>query len=155
PRGGGGGGAGAGGGGPAGARGRAPLPPLADRTLDAVSGGQRQLALLAQALFRRPSVLLLDEPTAALDLRHQLVVLETVRAAAERDGISVAIAIHDLTLAARFADRVVCLSGGRVEVAGSPAQVFSHALLSSIYGVEAEISHNAAGTPMIAPIRAL
>ncbi|MEM9010874.1 MAG: ABC transporter ATP-binding protein [Pseudomonadota bacterium] len=131
------------------------LTPLADRTLGAVSGGQRQLTLLAQALFRHPSVLLLDEPTAALDLRHQLVVLDTICRAARESGIAVAIAIHDLTLAARFADQIICLSAGRIEVTGPPAAVISHTLLKDVYGVEAEIAANDAGRLTIAPVRAL
>lgn len=130
------------------------LGALAHRTLDAVSGGQRQLTLLAQALFRRPAVLLLDEPTAALDLRHQLNVLETVRAAARDGKVSVAIAIHDLTLAARFSDRIVCLSAGRIDRAGVPGEVLSRDLLDRVYGVEAEIAEGTTGFPIVSPIRA-
>ncbi|MEL6335382.1 MAG: ABC transporter ATP-binding protein [Pseudomonadota bacterium] len=127
---------------------------LSHCTLDAVSGGQRQLALLSQALFRRPDVLLLDEPTAALDLRHQLLVLETVAAAARDDGIGVAIAIHDLTLAARFADRIICICEGRTITSGSPAEVLTVDFVARIYGVEAEIAATSCGTRVIAPLRA-
>ena len=76
------------------------LADLAKRGLDAVSGGQRQLAFLAQALFREPRVLLLDEPTAALDVRHQLTVLDLLWRTARDQGIVVAAALHDLSLAA-------------------------------------------------------
>lgn len=105
---------------------------LSGRTLDAISGGQRQLAFLAQALFRRPRVLLLDEPTAALDLRHQLVVLETVRETAREDGIAVAVAMHDLTLAAQFADGFALLSNGRLRVTGGAHEVLTTQWLAEV-----------------------
>lgn len=131
------------------------LGSLANRTLDAVSGGQRQLVYLAQALFRRPQVLLLDEPTAALDLRHQLVVLETVRNMAGANGITVAIAMHDLSLAAQFSDSMLCLSGGKVDSHGPARDVLTPARLARLYGVEAEILSGRDDVIRITPIRAL
>ncbi len=131
------------------------LAPLAHRTLDAVSGGQRQLALLAQALFRRPAVLLLDEPTAALDLRHQLMVLETVREAALADGIAVAIAMHDLTLAVQVAERFLCLRDGRVVAEGTGAEVLRRDHLRALYAVEADVIAGRDGRPIVVPLRAL
>lgn len=131
------------------------LAALADRTLDAVSGGQRQLVYLAQALFRRPRVLLLDEPTAALDLRHQLVVLDTVRRTARQHGVVVAAAMHDLSLAARFADTVLCLCGGRLDATGTPSEVLSPERLRRVYGVEAELLADSDGRPHVSPLRAV
>ncbi|MEM6942559.1 MAG: ABC transporter ATP-binding protein [Pseudomonadota bacterium] len=139
----------------AGSLSRLGLAPLAGRTLDAVSGGQRQLAFLAQALFRAPDVLLLDEPTAALDLRHQLLVLEIVRQTARRDGIAVAVAMHDLTLAAHFADAFLCLANGRIDAMGDARSVLVPDRLSRLYGVETEIIPSSQDLPVILPIRAL
>ena len=127
---------------------------LAGRTLDALSGGQRQLVYLAQALFRRPEILLLDEPTAALDLRHQLVVLETVRRTAKDEGIAVAVAMHDLSLAAQFADRFICLSDGGVDAAGPAESVLTEDRLRRVYSVHAEITRSANGQTIVTPIRA-
>lgn len=128
---------------------------LAGRTLDAISGGQRQLVFLAQALFRRPRVLLLDEPTAALDLRHQLIVLETVRLVARRDGIVVVVAMHDLSLAARFSDTFIMLAGGRVDAAGPDSSILTPDRLARVYGVEAEVIAGPDGIPWVAAIRAV
>lgn len=128
---------------------------LAGRTLDAISGGQRQLVYLAQALFRRPKVLLLDEPTAALDLRRQLIVLQVVREAARQDGIVVAIAMHDLSLAARFADWFVVLSKGGVDATGPGGDVLTKDRLARVYGIKAEVISGADGVPWIAALQAI
>lgn len=130
------------------------LAPLQGRTLDAVSGGQRQLVYLAQALFRETEVLLLDEPTAALDLRHQLVVLEAVRAHAAASGTMVVMAMHDLTLAAQFADRIACLCRRRIVADGRPEAVLTPGLLRRIYGIEAEVLTGATGSARVIPVRA-
>jgi len=130
------------------------LASLQTRTLDALSGGQRQLIFLAQALFRAPKVLLLDEPTAALDLRHQLLVLERVRAYARSTGTVVAIAMHDLTLAAQFSDRMAGLKDGRIVAAGPAETVLTPALLETMYGIEAEIETAASGRLRVTPLRA-
>lgn len=130
------------------------LAGLQGRSLDEMSGGQRQLTYLAQALFREPAVLLLDEPTAALDLRHQLLVLEAVRAHAARSGTIVILAMHDLSLAAQFADRMICLDGGRIEADGPPEAVLTVARLRRVYGVEAEVTKADSGALRIVPLRA-
>ncbi|MCK4712617.1 MAG: ABC transporter ATP-binding protein, partial [Marinosulfonomonas sp.] len=109
------------------------LEAFQDRAIGALSGGQRQLVFLAQSLFRGPKVLLLDEPTAALDLRHQLVVLERIREACRSSGMIVVAAMHDLTLAARFADRIVFLHDGNVAAEGPPAAVLTPAILEQVY----------------------
>lgn len=131
------------------------LGPLQSRTLDTVSGGQRQLTYLAQAIFREPQILLLDEPTAALDLRHQLVVLETVRAHAAQHGIAVLVAMHDLSLAAQFSDHFICLADGVIDAHGSAAEVLQAERLARLYGVEADVETTPSGHLRIVPLRAL
>lgn len=93
---------------------------LSDRHVTDLSGGQQQLVATAQALVRDPQVLLLDEPTSALDLRRQLEVMELVRSMTIRRNIVTLVALHDLSLASRFADRFLLLDGGRVVADGSP-----------------------------------
>ena len=111
---------------------------LALRPLHALSGGQRQLASLAQAIVRRPPLLLLDEPTSALDLRHQFDVMSMVRSYVE-DGRIAVVVLHDLTFAARWADRIVVMKNGALHVAGSPQDAITADMLASVYGVEARV----------------
>ncbi len=106
--------------------------------LDRLSGGERQLAGIAQALVRNPSVLLLDEPTSALDLRHQVVVMDTVRKLALEGRIVVAV-LHDLALAARWADRIVLLAKGKLVADGAPEAALSPSVLAQVYGVNARV----------------
>ena len=131
------------------------LQHLSDRTLDAVSGGQRQLTYLAQAVFREPRILLLDEPTAALDLRHQLIVFEMLRRLADDKGIAVVVALHDLSLAAQFCDQVACLCDGTLEAMGTPQEVLTVERLDRVYGVEVDIDHRPGGELRVAAVRAV
>ncbi|MEW6121743.1 MAG: ABC transporter ATP-binding protein [Pseudomonadota bacterium] len=121
---------------------------LALEPLDRLSGGQRQLASLAQALVRRPDVLLLDEPTSALDLRHQALVMAILRRLAGEGRLVVAV-LHDLALAARCADHIVVLSEGRCAAQGAPAQTLTPALLAQVYGVEGRVETCSRGTLQI------
>lgn len=129
------------------------LADLQARRIDEISGGQRQLVFLTQALFRAPRALLLDEPTAALDLRHQLLVLERLKRLAARSGTVVVMAVHDLNLAAQFADRLCALHRGEICAAGAAAAVLTPARLRAIYGIEAEVRATAGGL-QITPLRA-
>ncbi|WP_267643181.1 ABC transporter ATP-binding protein [Haloarchaeobius amylolyticus] len=110
---------------------------LAMRSLADLSGGQRQQVRLARALAQEPDGLVLDEPTSSLDLRHQLDVLDHVRALAD-DGLAVVFALHDLELAVRYADTLVFLADGAVVEVGGPEVVTSD-LVSAVYGVEARV----------------
>lgn len=109
---------------------------LALREFNQLSGGEQQRVLIARALAQEADVLLLDEPTSNLDIRHQLEVMEILRRLVAEKGLSAVIAIHDLNLASRYADRVVMMKAGKVFASGHPAQVFTPSNIASVYGVE-------------------
>jgi iron complex transport system ATP-binding protein len=117
---------------------RVGIEALADRSVLELSGGERQLVLVARALAQDPRVLLLDEPTAHLDLRHRVAVLEQVRAFASR-GRSALVVSHDLGLAARTSDRVALLREGALQAVGTPREVLTPDALLRVFGVEAEV----------------
>lgn len=121
---------------------------LAQTPLASLSGGQRQLAVLAQSLARQPPVLLLDEPTSALDLRHQFEVMAVLQSLAD-EGTTIILVLHDLTLAARWAGHFVFLADGRIAAAGAAAQTLTPALLHEVYGIRAEVSKRLDGTMTI------
>jgi iron complex transport system ATP-binding protein len=123
---------------------------LADRSLLEISGGERQLVMVARALAQEPDVLLFDEPTAFLDLRHRVEVLARVRALAAH-GRSALVVSHDLGLAARFCDRLAILAEGRVLADGPPAEVLTPARLREGFGVEADIVVGPDGAPVVVP----
>ncbi|MGH8862043.1 MAG: ABC transporter ATP-binding protein [Jatrophihabitantaceae bacterium] len=110
------------------------LADMAGRRLSTLSGGELQRVVLARALAQEAPVLVLDEPTSALDLGRRVEVLELVDALRRERGLTVLSALHDLTLAAQFADRLVLLSAGSVLASGRPAEVLDEALLSSCFG---------------------
>jgi len=110
---------------------------FADRLVGSLSGGERQRVLIARALTQEPQLLLLDEPTANLDIQHQLGIFELIRTLAREDGLGVIAAVHDLELAARFCDRLVLLNDGVVSSIGVPETVLSTENLHAVYGVNA------------------
>ena len=126
---------------------------LANPRIDTLSGGQRQLAGLAQVLFRAPRLMLLDEPTSALDLYRQLLVLDNVKALAADQNIAVVCVLHDLSLAARFADRILFLKEGRLVADDACAKVMTRDMLRDIYRIEAEILTGQDGHMHVAAIR--
>lgn len=111
------------------------LLPLADRAIGTLSGGQRQMVFLAQALAGAPSALLLDEPTSALDLRHQLQVLELMKRATVERSLTTIVVLHDLNAALRYADAVAILSSGRLTASGPPRATITPALVETVFGV--------------------
>jgi iron complex transport system ATP-binding protein len=131
----------------------ADLVALADRPLETLSGGQRQRAWIAMAVAQDTPVLLLDEPTAALDLGHQLEVFELLRGLAA-GGRTVVVVVHDLTSACRYADHLVALHDGRVVAEGAPREVVTPELVRRLYGVESVVVRDpAAGCPVVVPLR--
>ncbi len=112
---------------------------LASRHLNELSGGQRQLVSFAQTLTREPSVLLLDEPTNSLDLQHELEILEIVTKITKEKGIATLITLHDLSLSARFADKLIVLKEGKIVAKGKPENVLTETLIRDVYCVNAKI----------------
>ena len=110
-----------------------------DRPATSLSGGERARMLLARALATQAPVLLADEPVGALDPRHQLVVLDVLKAHA-RAGATVVAILHDLTLAARFADNIVLLEQGKIVASGPPAAVLTEARLAASFGIRARVA---------------
>ncbi len=123
---------------------------LADRSITTLSGGERQLVLFARALVQDPEVLLLDEPTAFLDLKHRLEVLAEVRSFAS-SGRAALIVSHDLSLAARCCDRVVLLGAGRIVAQGQPAEVLSSANLREAFEIETQSFSGPDGQLVVIP----
>ena len=115
---------------------RLDLAPFATRALSALSGGEAQRVVVARALAQQTPLLLFDEPTSALDLGHQTSVLELVDDLRQSDGLTVVAAMHDLSTAARFADRLLLIDQGRLVAHGSPADVLEADLLSEVYRTE-------------------
>jgi iron complex transport system ATP-binding protein len=109
---------------------------LADRLVNHLSGGERQRVVIARALAQEPQILLLDEPTAHLDIKHQIEVMELVRRLNRERGLAVLIVSHDLNLAAQYCSRLVLFKDGRVYTSGSPRQVISPEILREVYGVD-------------------
>ena len=112
---------------------------LAGQRLDRLSGGQKQLAGLAQALAREPRLLLLNEPTSALDLHYQLRVLDLAREAAAERGMTVMIVLHDLQAAARVSDRIAVMAKGRLVAFGTPDEAITPDILAEVYRVSARV----------------
>jgi iron complex transport system ATP-binding protein len=127
---------------------------LADRALGTVSGGERQRAVVAMALVQDAPVMLLDEPTSNLDLAHQTGIMDLVVRLMEERGTAVLVAMHDLTLAAQYCDRLIMLSGGRSYAEGSPSEVLTAEHIEAVYGVEVHlVPHPLGGTPVVLPAR--
>ncbi|OLB60341.1 MAG: hypothetical protein AUH96_13310 [Nitrospirae bacterium 13_2_20CM_2_61_4] len=124
--------------------------PVATRTFRELSGGERQRAILARALAQQASILLLDEPTAFLDINHQLDIYALLQDLNRNQGVTVVVVSHDLNLASQHCDRLVLLHEGRVYQAGAPEQVVTPDHIRTVYGCDVIIDrHPEAGTPRV------
>jgi iron complex transport system ATP-binding protein len=132
---------------------RLELTHLAQRHLSTLSGGERQRVVLARALAQEAPVLLMDEPTSALDLSHRVEALEIVDELRRDWGLTVLSALHDLTLAGQFVDRLLLLSDGAVAALGTPADVLDEAVLEKAFGAAVRIIQTEDGELVIAPRR--
>ena len=132
---------------------RLDLTALRDRSLGTLSGGEVQRAILARSLAQEAPVLLLDEPTSALDVGHGQQVLELIDSLRSEEGLAILSAMHDLTLAGQFAERLVLLAGGRVVADGPPAEVLTEARIAQHYGAEVRIVDDPEWGLVVAPAR--
>ena len=132
------------------------LTDLCGRLMNQLSGGERQRAVLARALATEAAYLLLDEPTANLDLSHQSMLLAVVREKCSRHGVAALVVTHDINLAAQFADRVLLMNGGRAVQSGKPEDVLKPHILEEVFGVKVLVdAHPVTGVPRVTPVHYL
>nr|WP_187702097.1 ABC transporter ATP-binding protein [Dietzia sp. CQ4] len=126
---------------------------LADRAVDELSGGQRQRVWIAMALAQHTDLLLLDEPTTFLDVAHQVEVLDLLVDLNRDRGTTIVMVLHDLNLAARYADHLVALADGRVHCAGAPREVFTTEMVSAVFGLDSVVIPDpTSGRPLMLPL---
>jgi len=136
---------------------RCDVTALADRSINTLSGGERQRARIARALAQDPATLVLDEPTAALDIAHEMVVFELLRSLAHDERRTIVVATHHLNLAARYCDRLLLLDRGRVAVIGTATDVLRKDVLETVYDWPVAVQPHAGpgfdtGAPQVAPL---
>ena len=126
---------------------------LADRSVDELSGGQRQRVWIAMALAQQTDLLLLDEPTTFLDVSHQIEVLDLLTDLNRSRGTTVVMVLHDLNMAARYADHLVALTAGRVHATGTPAEVLTEESVRAVFGLDSRVIVDpTSGKPLMLPI---
>lgn len=126
---------------------------LAERSVDELSGGQRQRVWIAMALAQQTDLLLLDEPTTFLDVSHQVEVLDLLTDLNRARGTTIVMVLHDLNLAARYADRLVALADGRLHAAGEPAEVLTEESVRAVFGLESRVIPDpTSGRPLMLPL---
>jgi len=126
---------------------------LAERSVDELSGGQRQRVWIAMALAQQTDILLLDEPTTFLDISHQIDVLDLLLDLNAARGATVVMVLHDLNLAARYADHLVAMRAGSIVAAGDPSEVVTAELVRDVFGVESVIASDpVTATPLVVPL---
>ena len=128
------------------------LTPLSYTKFSSLSGGQKQMVIMAQALVSTPKVLLLDEPTSALDLKHQLQVMEIARNYTKKTGAITILVLHDIALATRYSDQLLLLHNGYSMKQGSVQEVVKPELLEKVYEVKLDVSRSEQGYITVTPI---
>lgn len=125
------------------------LESIAHKNINELSGGQQQLASICQALIRKPDLYLLDEPTSALDIHRELQVLHSLKQQTYERGIITILSMHNLTLAAKFADQLIVIKGGTISAQGATEDVLASGVIDLTYGVEIEVLRSKQGEPVI------
>lgn len=125
---------------------------LAMRYFNELSGGEQQKVIIARALAQQPQILLLDEPTSSLDIRHQLEILCILKSLTQSKHCSVIVSMHDLNLASRFSDRMVMLKKGCVFAVGNPQSVITEENIEAVYGVKSRVTSSLLGIPQVTPL---
>lgn len=129
------------------------LASFAERDVDALSGGQRQRVWIAMALAQQTDILLLDEPTTYLDIAHQIEVLELLRDLNRTRGTTIVMVLHDLNLAARYADILAAMVKGRLDCIGSPEEVLTETMVQRVFGLPCRVMTDpTSGQPMMLPL---
>ncbi|NAX45548.1 ATP-binding cassette domain-containing protein [Photobacterium halotolerans] len=128
---------------------------LANRSVNTLSGGQCQMVLFAQALMRDPAIMMLDEPVSALDLHHQHVLLEHLVSQTREKQCITLMVLHDLNLAAQYADNLLVLKQGELVASGHPKQILTSELVQDIYNVEAQVITDDSGVPFVRTLRSI
>ncbi len=126
---------------------------LSDQYIGDLSGGQQQLVWIAQAIIRKPEILLLDEPTSALDLQHQLAVMDLLKTLTQKRNIITIVALHDLNIAARYADKILIIKDGKLAAFGATKDIFKTDIINETYNIEVEVKAQPSGNIMVMPIR--
>jgi iron complex transport system ATP-binding protein len=127
---------------------------ISERSIDELSGGERRRVFIARALAQEPEVILLDEPTANLDIHHQVEFLDLLLGLNRERGLTILMASHDLNIAAEFCDRLILLQKGRIYRAGTPGEVITKENIETVYGCEVWVDpHPVTGAPRIHPLK--
>lgn len=128
--------------------------PLADRSIDELSGGERKRVFIARALAQEPEVILLDEPTANLDIHHQAEFLDLILSLNREKGLTILMASHDLNLASEYCDRLIFLQNGKIYKMGAPGEVMTQENIEKVYGCEVWVDRNpVSGKPRVSVLR--
>jgi len=125
---------------------------LAMRYFNELSGGEQQKVIIARALAQQPQILLLDEPTSSLDIKHQLEIICILRSLAQSKDCSIIVAMHDLNLASRFSDRMLMLKEGCIFAVGDPVSVLTEKNIEAVYGVKSRVTKSVLDIPQVTPL---
>ena len=124
---------------------------LAEKDFTAISDGQRQRVLLARAICQEPEIIVLDEPTSFLDIRHKLELLSILRSMAKEKGITVVMSLHEIDLAQKVSDKIMCVHGDRISNFGTPEEIFREEIIGELYGIPAGTYNTAYGSVELPP----